>query len=240
MNYMAAVEDMLRYRGFETVERYHSGPYSFVYGGNQRNKEHPRPLGGALCVVDQNTTFASQDIGKTMRVLYVEALRRQLDPSSSILFLYLFQPTRIRSNTIERSYGTILQEFLHEKPTYYLEEIHLSLLNVDRSLPRSTRRWTLMREDQFVMAYGRNGEGIVIDRPPLVMNECPWMRYIGGRPDDYAMFERLENMEVGPMWMVNMRKVGSRVESKIAETSSEEPGESEPVMKLRNPGKARG
>ena len=59
------------------------------------------------------------------------------------------------------------------------------------------------------------------------MSESPEIKYLGGRPNDFVSFERLECMEVGPIWMASMRKIGKKAETKIGESTSEEPGEPE-------------
>jgi len=73
--------------------------------------------------------------------------------------------------------------------------------------------------------YTKTGEPIIVDKPPLIANESPEIKYLGGRPNDYTSFERLECDEVGPMWLTTMRKIGRKAEAKIGETTSAEPGE---------------
>lgn len=221
---------MLDYRGYQKVEVLKTsasvGDYHLVLGSGQRYEQHPRPNAQALVLYDTEPGFTSSDVLKTIRILYSEALSHKLSADSSIIYVYKYPVSRVHSAAIERGYTNVLDEYKHEI-TYYLEEIQTGLFQVDWSLPRVTRNWRLHREDYYVIMYTQKDEPVIVDRPPLVASNSPEIKYIGGRPNEYASFERIESMEVGPMWIVTMRKIGKPVEAKIGETTSEEPGEAD-------------
>lgn len=210
---------MMRYRGYKTVDIGKAFDYRVVMGSGQTDAEHPRPASSVLALFDPDPSFRSSALQRAIRILYAEALRRKLSPDSSIVFVYSFQRKRMHLAQIEKSYTTVLSEYPGQ-PVYYFEDLPIELFQRDWSSPRSTRLWRLRRESAFVLVYDRTGKPVIVDKPPMVMCESPEIKYLGGRPDDYVSFERLESLEVGPMWAVTMRRIGKRVEARVSDTDS--------------------
>lgn len=211
---------MLLYRGFRSVKVLSSRSPFMAIGYDQTQEGHPRPNAQSIVYVDPTITFGSVELQKSIRNIYGESVSRSLPPGSSMVYVYSFPPTAAHVATIEKKYESVLSE-INGHEAYYLEDIPISLFQVDWSIPRVTRNWYLRREDFFVMMYTTKGNPVVIDKPPTVITESPEIKYLGGRPDDYVTFERLESMEVGPMWMLTMRKIGRRT-TDIGESSSQE------------------
>lgn len=213
---------MLEYRGYRKIEVLKTstfpGGYHLVLGTDQKYEHHPRPGAQTLVLYDTGPSFSSPAVLKMIRTLYAEALSHKLPPDSSIVYVYIYPISRVHAAAIERGYSSVLDEYKHEV-TYYLEDMQVHLFQIDWSLPRVTRNWRLHSEDYYIIMYTQKDEPILVDRPPLVTSNAPEIKYLGGRPNDHASFERIESMEVGPMWISTMRKIGRPVELKIGEMS---------------------
>lgn len=211
---------MLLYRGHPVVKYQRLTPYHNVFHALPPNAsrsedavskdvESLRPDAHALVMLYSNPAYSGAEVKTAMRLLYDKSVDLHIHPSSSIIFVYIFPRKR---NALEKSYVSVLVDRgLTLQQGFYLEEFHASYFNVDHSVPRSTRGWKLRAESYFdmmpVLAGGDVGKVITIDKPPTMANTANEIKYVGGRPNDYVTYERLERLEVGPMWSLAMRKI---------------------------------
>jgi len=107
----------------------------------------------------------------------------------------------------------------------HLEALSTQFFRIDRSIPRTSKGWRVAKQDEFEIISEwpsktdtninvTNGvkylPAIYIDHPPEIYTDDPMIQYIGGRAGDYVMFERLEALQVGPMYSTAMAHVKPR------------------------------
>lgn len=216
-----AVMVMMHRRGFKDVTMTERKGHTLIYARTQTQEEHPRPNGEAVALIDFEVSFSRSKVESAMLLLFDEARKNKIPPGiSSLIFIYSSKKTGSHSATLEDIYTHILLSS-GSKTGYYLETISIQLFQIDWSLPRSTRNWRLYRKEHFVLMYTKEGKPILVDRPPTIMCESEEILYLGGRPSECASFERLECIEVGPMWVKTMREISKRVVPRLADFATD-------------------
>ena len=217
------VVDMLKARGYKKIDTLSAGQHIILIASQQSGAIHPRERAMCLVIIDANTVFAQSDVFKVVGSLYQQALLNKIDQDSSLVYVYQFLENTRHEIAIEEAYQKLLLGNKWETPSYFLEITHASIFDLEWKMPRSVRNVQILKESEFVIAMGVSGKAVIIDRPPKITGSDPFVKYIGGRPGDYLLYERLSNLEVGPLWMIVM----SRVDKKILDyiTDDAEPDE---------------
>lgn len=224
----ARVQAMLVDRGYAEVKSLGNGK---LVGRKQKSAAHPRPNGDALVFVDQNPSFSSADVHRTMKIVYATAVQEKLDPSSSIVYVYTFPGTRQHLGTVAEGYAVAREK----GPDYHLELLGASMFDVDRTDKRNVRAFQFMRAEDFVWVIGNSGKAIVVDKPPALSNEDSLVQYYGGRKGDYVKYQRLEKESVGPIWLTTMAVITEKVVANLPAGAVKESEEGVKAKKEEEP-----
>jgi len=211
------VQRMLEYRGFEATTVSREARLYFIHGSKQKNRLHPRSKNEVLAAFPIDAEYSSSSVQRAVYSLASNAGHRKLPKGSSLTYIYSFAKTAQRLSDIQKAFqdkGNIA--------TYHYEMIHTSVLDIDRRIFRSARKHKLVRESEFELAIGRSGKSVIIDRPLLMPEDSGIAQYLGARRGDYVEYERLTTGEVGPMWMLSVRKVSDIMKQKGLAAASED------------------
>jgi hypothetical protein len=212
------VKTMLAYRGFKEVTevRRLQQSHAVILGRNQIQPNHPRPTANCLALIDAGESTAATGITGSLRALYDLGREYRLETISSLLYIYQASPKTGLNQTIEKSYVNILRDLPIEQPRPFLEYMSAGLFEIDWKTSRTSKDWHIEKPELFTLIEAADGSGsenskpILVDRPPMLSFDDPVVQYIGGRPNDYISYLRLENIQVGPMWLYAMAKVSGR------------------------------
>ena len=210
-----AVRKMLTYRGYAEISVpkgavSESKTRKFLIGKHQSGKTHPRPDSMCIAMIDLDPTFAGTSTQSSIKIAYGQAITEKADKDSSILYIYSFGETGPRKQSIDRAYQTVLSEMKSFNMTYYLEALPIRFFQIDYSMPRTSRNWLIEKKSVFDIIKGTDGEDIYIDKPPGKFTDDPYIRYIGARHGDYVSFERLDCLQIGPIYSAAMARVRAR------------------------------
>jgi hypothetical protein len=213
-----AVRKMLIYRGYADIyspkgASSESKMRRFIIGKTQRGKKHPRPDAMCVVMIDLDPAFTGISTQNAIKLAYGQAISEKADQTSSIVYIYSFTETGPRIQSIDRAYQAVLAEMKDFGMTYYLEAIPIKFFRLDYSLPRTARKWKIKRRAAFDIMQGADGENIFIDKPPGIYTDDPRMKYIGARSGDYISYERLDCLQIGPIYSAAMARVKARKET---------------------------
>lgn len=200
------VKRMMSARGYAKVVSIVEGGATIIHGSEQQDKKHPRVEAQAIAAFYLGESYDAKPVNAIIRTLYEHARVSGVPPTSSIILIYSFAMKDTNLTKIEISYSAILQNSVGGT-AFYFEKIPTSAFLVDWTVNRTTRKMRLRPIDRFVLMYTAAGKPLLIDKPPSILVSDVCTQYFGGRVGDCLAFEKLENQEIGPIWIASMRRV---------------------------------
>lgn len=235
------IKRMVKTRGFSDIVTPRPTDYrAFVVGMNQTGATHPRKRASCIAMIEYDGKYSGTVVQTAIRALHAKAVEVGADESSSLVYVYSFDESDARRQSIEKIYQDMLSDGglapLGRRggamALYYLEAMPASFFRIDYSHEGASRRWLLEARTEFelikpkptrgAVAQSHRTGSIFIDKPPGIYTTDPPVRYIGGRHGDYVSFEKLENLQIGPCYVPGMARVRAKREKADSAQSAAE------------------